>query len=191
MVFTVIDIETTGLSKYNNQIIEIAAAKIRNGKIIDIYQSLINPKDKIPSFITRLTGISNEMVKSAPTIIQELPEFIKFLKEDIFVAHSARFDFGFIEHNLQKHYKRKLLNQCLCTRKLANRIYQELPSKKLDSVCRHLNINNSQTHRAKGDVKAAVEIFRHMLNELNKRGIYKTEDIIKFERSPINRIHRK
>ncbi len=187
MVFTVIDIETTGLSKYQHKITEIAAARMRNGKIIERYQTLINPQERIPSFITRMTGITNEMVKDAPTIKQELPNFIEFLNDDVFVAHNATFDFGFFDHNMQSLYKRALLNQSLCTRKLANRLYPELQSKKLGAICEHLNIVNSQAHRAMGDVVATTEVFRLMLDKLNSKGINRTEDILKFERSPIRR----
>ncbi|HME87134.1 MAG TPA: 3'-5' exonuclease [Candidatus Nanoarchaeia archaeon] len=187
MVFTVIDIETTGLSKRSNNITEIAAARIRNGKVIKTYQTLINPQERIPSFITRLTGINNEMVKNAPTIRQELPNFMEFLKDDVFVAHNATFDFGFFEHNLNMHFHRELLNQKLCTKKLANRLYPELPSKKLGVICEHLNVKNTQAHRAMGDVLATTDVFNIMLNSLQRKGIYKTEDIIKFERSPARR----
>jgi len=77
-MYTVIDIETTGLSKGYHQITEIAAAKIRSGEIVDSYQTLINPKVSIPHFITGLTGITNEMVKDSPTIDKVLPTFVDF-----------------------------------------------------------------------------------------------------------------
>lgn len=78
-MYTVIDIETTGLSKNYHQITEIAAAKIRAGKIVEQYQTLVNPHVRIPRFITNLTGIDNMMVKNAPVIKQVLPSFVDFL----------------------------------------------------------------------------------------------------------------
>ncbi len=188
MAFTVIDIETTGLSKHYHKITEIAAARVRNGKIVKSYQTLVNPKVRIPSFITNLTGIDNKMVKDAPTIKQALPSFAKFLRDDIFVAHNATFDFGFLEHNLRTYHKYHLLNDRLCTRKLANRLYPELPRRRLGDLCEFLHTKNAQSHRALGDVKATAEVFSNMLCLLNERGISEIEDIIKFEKSPAKRI---
>jgi len=187
MVFTVIDIETTGLSRQYHKITEIAAAKVRNGKLVRSYQTLVNPKVRIPSFITRLTGIDNEMVKGAPTIKKVLPSFTKFLGDDIFVAHNATFDFKFLEHNLRTHCNHQLSNNRLCTRKLANRLFPALSRKRLEDICSHLNIKNSQAHRALGDVKATVGVFTNMLDFLKDKGICKVEDIIKFEKSPRKR----
>ena len=185
MVFTVIDIETTGLSKHYHKITEIAAARIRNGKMVKSYQTLINPQLKIPAFITELTGIDNKMVKDAPTIKQALPSFVRFLGKDVFVAHNATFDFGFLERNLKIYHNYRFSNDRLCTRKLANRLFQELPRKRLADLCRFLNIKNVHTHRALGDVKATVKVFTYMLGSLNDKGISQVEDIIQFERSPI------
>ncbi|MBU0628602.1 MAG: 3'-5' exonuclease [Nanoarchaeota archaeon] len=187
MVFTVIDIETTGLSKHYHKITEIAAAKVRNNKITKTYHTLVNPKVKIPSFITRLTGIDNEMVKEAPTINKALPSFVEFLGEDVFVAHNATFDFGFIEHNLKVHNSYRLDNSRLCTRKLANRLFPELSRKRLSDLCEFMNINNSDEHRALSDVKATAKIFANMLKLMKNRGIYTIEDILKFEKSNIRR----
>ena len=187
MAFTIIDIETTGLSKHYHKITEIAAAKFRNNRIVESYQTLINPQVRIPSFITLLTGIDNELVKCAPKIKQVLPSFVEFLGDDIFVAHNATFDFGFLEHNLNRCLRYRLLNNRLCTRKLANRLYPELPRKRLADLCKFMNVNNLQAHRALGDVQATAKIFTNMLAMLNKQGISKIEDIIKFEKSPRQR----
>ncbi|MFC1691594.1 PolC-type DNA polymerase III [Nanoarchaeota archaeon] len=187
MVFTVIDIETTGLSKKRHKITEIAAARFRNGEITRTYQTLVNPDRHIPSFITKLTGIDDDMVKDAPKINEVLPSFVKFLGEDVFVAHNATFDFGFLYHNLSKYHDFELLNNRLCTRKLANRIFPELPRKRLGDLCEYLEITNNEAHRALGDVNATVEVFRNMLSMLNEKGISETADIIKFEKSPVRR----
>jgi len=163
MVFTVVDIETTGLSKQYHQITEIAAAKLRNGRITKTYQTLINPQVNIPDFITRLTGIDNEMVKDAPVIRAAMPEFKEFLGEDIFVGHCATFDFGFLDVNLRKHCNGSFANSRLCTRKLTNRIIPDLKRKRLIDLCQYFNIKNTQAHRAMADVNATAEVFNHML----------------------------
>jgi len=182
-MYTVVDIETTGLSKNYHQITEIAAAWVRNGEVIKSYQTLVNPEVRIPAFIIRLTGISNEMVKDAPTIKEVLPSFTKFLGDNIFVAHNATFDFGFLEHNLRIHHRQQLLNDRLCTRKLANRLFPELPRKRLQDLCAYLNVENLQAHRAMGDVHATVGVFNNMLNMLHNYGVTEVKDILKFESS--------
>ncbi len=187
-MYTVIDIETTGLSKNDHHITEIAAAKIRKGEIIETYQTLINPQVRIPYFITKLTGIDNNMVKDAPTINHVLPSFIDFLQKDIFVAHNATFDFGFLDHNLKVHHNQNLLNQKLCTKKLANRLLPQLERKRLQDLCQHFNINNSQAHRAMGDVQATALVFNNMLNILHEKGISEVKDVLKFERSPVRHV---
>ena len=187
-MYTVIDIETTGLSKSYHQITEIAAARVRNGEVIKKYQTLVNPCVKIPSFITKLTGIDNDMVKDAPLIKEVLPSFKNFLGDNVFVAHNATFDFGFLEHNLRMHYQHELLNPRLCTRKLANRIFPDLPRKRLQDLCRHLNVKNEQAHRAMGDVEATVDVFNQMKSILYSKGITEIRDILKFEKSSIKRI---
>ena len=181
-MYTVVDIETTGLSKHMHQITEIAAARVRNGEIVEQYETLVNPEVRIPSFITKLTGISDAMVKNAPTISKVLPEFVNFVGRDVFVAHNATFDYGFLEHNarVQGH---RLENERLCTRKLANRLFPELPRKRLGDLCSHLNIRNVQAHRAMGDVQATALVFNEMLAILQSRGISEMSSVLKFERT--------
>ncbi len=181
-MYTVVDIETTGLSKSCHQITEIAAVKIRRGSIVKRYETLVNPQVHIPSFITRLTGINNELVKKAPTINQVLPSFVNFLGKDVFVAHNAAFDFGFLAHNLRRQGK-ELDNPRLCTRKMAHRLFPELPRKRLGDLCSHLQIKNVQAHRATGDVQATAAVFNLMLGILQEKGISDVPDVLKFERS--------
>lgn len=184
LMYTVIDIETTGLSKNYHQITEIAAAKIDNGVIVDNYQTLVNPQVRIPPFITQLTGINNQMVKDAPTIREVLPSFVNFLQDDIFVAHNASFDFGFLDYNLAIHHGKNLVNPRLCTRKLANRLLPHLSRKRLEDLCAYFKVNNSHAHRASGDVHATALVFNSMLNILHTKGISEVNEILKFERAP-------
>ncbi len=183
-MYTVIDIETTGLSKHQNKITEIAAARVVDGEVREWFQTLVNPQVKIPSFITKLTGINDRMVQDAPIVEEVLPRFMKFLKQDVFVAHNATFDHGFLNHNLQKHHEQEIVNNRLCTKKLANRLLPELPRKRLQDLCRHMNVQNNQAHRAMSDVAATVKVFNTMLQMLEKKGIHNVHDILKFEKAP-------
>ena len=90
--YVILDLETTGLSKKRHRITEIAAVRIKNKKIVDEFQTLVNPKQRIPSFITRLTGITNDMVREAEPIEKVLPSFLDFLGDHTIVAHCATFD---------------------------------------------------------------------------------------------------
>lgn len=182
-----VDIETTGLSKRDNHITEIAALRMRNREVVDSFQSLVNPQVRIPIFITKLTGINNTMVKNAPTIKEVLPSFTKFLGDDVFVAHNATFDHSFVEYNLG----RSLANPKLCTRKLAIRLFPNLARKRLVDLCNHMNVKNIQAHRAMGDAQAAAAVFSTMLNILHSKGITKVPDVLKFERGKIGRCLRR
>jgi len=179
--YVVVDLETTGLSKYYHHITEIAAIKVKNNKITDTFEELVNPRTRIPSFITNLTGITNEMVENKPDIKKTLPRFLKFLKDDIIVAHNATFDHGFLSVNAQTHLNKDLLNKRLCTRKLAYRLLNDLPSRKLDCLCRYYNIENDQAHRAMSDVKATYQVFNNLMHHLHQKGVKTKEDILKFE----------
>ncbi|MCK5107364.1 MAG: 3'-5' exonuclease [Nanoarchaeota archaeon] len=184
--YVVLDIETTGLSKHRHKITEIAAVKIKNKKIVDKFHTLINPEVKIPSFITRLTGIDNELVKNKPLIHEVLPNFLNFLENEVIVAHCATFDYGFLLKNCEEH---NLIfnNEKLCTRKLANRLLTNLPSKKLSCLCEYYDLTNETAHRALSDTLVTAEIFSNFLDELSKRDIKCMEDVFKFEQSKIIR----
>ncbi|MBT5022345.1 hypothetical protein HOK51_02725 [Candidatus Woesearchaeota archaeon] len=187
MTYTIIDIETTGLSKHRHNITEIAAARMHKGKIVDKFQTLVNPQVKIPRFITRLTGIDNELVKDAPKICEALPDFIKFLGDNVFVAHNATFDYGFLHHNCKTHHDHTLLNEKVCTRKIATRLLPDLHRKRLGDLCEYFDVTNVQAHRAMADVEATAEVFKHMLTKLDDAGIKDPEEIIKFQVLPVRK----
>ncbi len=185
MVYTVVDIETTGLSPYRHKITEIAAVRIdEDCNVLEEFQTLINPECNIPSFITRLTGITNDMVKDQPVINDAIPKFLEFMKDDIFIAHNASFDHRFLKANAENIGK-SLLNTTLCTRKLANRLlYDNIASKKLGCICDYYGINNNQAHRAMSDVKATVDVFKNFKDAMEQENINTTEEILKFEKAP-------
>src|SRR5210317_2226828 len=100
--YVILDLETTGLSKHYHKITEIAAMKIKDNEIVDKFEALVNPQVPIPKFITRLTGITNEMVENEPTIDEIMPKFLEFLEDHPIVAHNATFDHGFLSENATK-----------------------------------------------------------------------------------------
>lgn len=183
--YIVLDLETTGLSKYKHQITEIAAIKIDGDKIIGEYQTLVNPQRNIPSGITRLTWITNEMVESAPTIDQILPDFLEFIWNDIIVAHNSSFDYWFLSENIYKHQNFWMENPVLCTRKLTSRLLPELPRKNLWTICEHMNLVNDAAHRAMWDTAVTVKVFKNLLKLLEKKWIIDKSDIIEFQNKKI------
>lgn len=119
------DIETTGLNPLSDEIIEIAALKINDGKIIDKFHSLVKPNKKIPKKIIELTNINNEMVQSADPIDIILPNFIDFTSKLPLVAHNVEFDYSFIENNYNKLFNKNFKRKKVCTMKLYKKKYKE------------------------------------------------------------------
>jgi len=185
--YVVLDIETTGLSKFNHKITEIAAIKVENHKVVNKFETLVNPQTPIPSFITSLTGITNSMVKDAPIIEEVMPKFVRLVKDAPLVAHCATFDYGFLKHNAQLHLSKELVNPKICTMKLSRRLLPELPRYKLSYMCEHFNIKNNSAHRAMGDATATHQLFNELLDIMKKRGIEKQDQILAFEGSKIKR----
>jgi len=186
--YVVLDVETTGLSKYFCRITELAALKIKNNRVVDRFQSLINPECIIPEFITELTGINNEMVNCERPIKEVLPGFLDFLGEDIMVGHNVGFDYGFINYNSEKYLEKTLLNNRLCTIKLSRRLLPDLASRKLASLCDYFEITNPHQHRAMGDCIATNKIFAKMNGMLHNQGIIEKDDILRFQKSKIPKI---
>ena len=152
------DIETTGGRKPYHRITEIGAVKIKNGEIIDSWQSLINPQRNIPANITNLTGISNAMVKNAPLFAEIAESFDEFSKGCVFVAHSVNFDYGFIRseyERLGQYYKRPKFCTCVGMKKY----YPNHLSYSLANLTAHYNITLDNHHRAFDDAKAAAELL--------------------------------
>ena len=186
MNYTILDIETTWLSKFKHKITEIAAIKFDWKNILWEFQTLVNPERNIPTEITKLTWITNEMVSDAPKFCDIIPNFLNFIQDDIIVAHNANFDYWFISQNIYTNTWIRIENSCLCTRKLANRLLPELPKKNLWTICDYYWLKNERAHRAMWDTKVTVEIFRNFLDLLNKKWIIEPNHIIEFQDKKIS-----
>lgn len=174
--FTVFDIETTGLSNINDEIIEIGAVKIKEGKIIDTFETFVNPKIPISSFITKLTGIDESMVKDAPSIEEILPKFLEFASNSVLVAHNANFDVSFIKSKAKK-FNLNVNNAVLDTLELSRHLYKDLKNYKLDTLAEHLQVKLEHHHRAVDDAMATAEIFIKTIDRLKELGVEKVKDI--------------
>lgn len=185
--FVVVDIETTGLSYLKSRITEIGAVKLKSGNIMDRFETLVDPQVRIPYFITRLTGITNKMVKDAPKIYQVMPEFIQFLGDRCFIGHYATFDYNFLKHNAFVHRNHNMLNEKVCTCRLARRLLPELPSKALSCVSNHLGIAETTEHRAMSDAMITAKIFINFLDKLKEKNINFVDEVVRFQESRINK----
>lgn len=158
-IYTVVDLETTGGKAEWDRITEIGAVKIQGNKVLDRFQSLVNPGRSIPRFIQELTGITNEMVEEAPRFEEVAEAFRVFSEGSIFVAHNVNFDYKF----LQKEFERlevRFVRPYLCTKNLMRKHFPKLESYGLAALTKHFNISLSNHHRALCDAEAAAELLK-------------------------------
>lgn len=178
-VFTVVDVETTGINPNRNRITEIGIVKVRGGEIISEYEKLVNPGQFIPHEISRLTGITNEMVYSKPAFEEVAGEIMTHLFSEgeniIFGGHNVMFDYRFLNASLERAGYNKLTIPSICTARLARRLNRSLPSKSLSSLRRHFNIRVKRAHRALDDAKATAMILTHFIEQLVTE--YETEGL--------------
>ena len=175
--FCVFDIETTGLSFLNDKITEIGAVIVKNGEIIDRYDTFVNPKISIPKNIVELTGITDEMVKGAREIKDVLPEFFNFVGDRILVAHNASFDTGFIRRACEECEMEFNLTY-LDTVALSKYVNPELKRHKLDVIAEHYHLGEFNHHRACDDAEMLGNILMHMFEKLKSEGVEDTEKMI-------------
>lgn len=165
-MYTVVDIETTGGTARSHKIIEVAIVTFDGKKIIDSYATLINPKKYVPPFITSLTGISNDMVETAPTFEEVAETILEKTEDKIFVAHNVNFDYSFLKQEfniLGIKFDRKKL----CTVRLAKKIIPGFRSYSLGSLTDDLGIEISDRHRALGDAEATAKVLEILIKKDN------------------------
>jgi len=167
--FVVVDVEATGAKTPPNRLIELGAYRIRNGRIVDQFLSLVNPEIPIPRFVASLTGISNDMVKNAPVFAEVAPLWLDFVSDSVLVAHNAPFDTSFLNHEISRVYaNHRMVNPHLCTVRLSRRAFPDLSNHRLETIAQHFAIPIASRHRAGSDALATAEIFLVLLAELQE-----------------------
>lgn len=170
--FVVVDLEATGAKMPPNRVIELGAYRIRQGCIVDSFLTLVNPDLPIPRFVVALTGITNEMVKTAPVFADVAPRWLDFVSDAVLIAHNAPFDTAFLNHEISRVYPgHRMINTHLCTVKLARRVFPGLTNYRLDTVADHFSIPIFHRHRAGSDALATAEVFLHLLSRLDEHGV--------------------
>lgn len=163
--FIVFDIETTGLSNLNDKIIEIGAVRIANGKICETFGTYVDPDTSIPDEITKLTGITDDMVKGAPSQQEAVEMFLDFAGDRMLIAHNVSFDMGFIRRAC-KQYDIPLNNTYLDTVALSRYLNPDLKNHKLDTVAKHYELEDFNHHRAYDDATILAKIFICMIEKM-------------------------
>ena len=172
-MYAIVDVETTG-GKYNEEgITEIAIYRYDGNRIVDQFSSLVNPLREIQPFVQKLTGINAKMLVNAPKFFEVAKRIVEITEDAVLVAHNADFDYRIIRTEFSRlgfDFER----QSLCTVNLAQSLIPEAPSFKLGKLVRHLGIPISDVHRAHGDARATVELFKILLEKDSEKKIIAT-----------------
>ena len=175
--FICFDIETTGLSAVRDKITEIGAVKVENGVITDTFSTFANPEMPIPQKITQLTGITDDMVKDAPSQSEAVGAFLEFAGDNVLVAHNAPFDTSFIAkacEDMGREYNYTSID----TVAISRAILTDIKNCKLDTVAKFLRLGDFNHHRATDDAEMLARIFINLCQRLtDDYGITKTNDI--------------
>jgi len=158
MKLAFIDLETTGGSSTGDRITEIGLRLWENGEVVEDWQTLVNPEQSIPPFIEKLTGITNAMVADAPTFEDVAERFREKIGDAVFVAHNARFDYGFVKAEFRRIGK-AFAAPVLCTVKLSRRLYPEYRRHNMDALIERHGLDPGPRYRAMGDVESMFQFF--------------------------------
>lgn len=185
--YAVVDVETTGGSPATgHRVTEIAAVVVRDGKIQQVYEQLVNPERTIPPFITRLTNISDHTVRDQPRFADIAADVVSLLMGNVFVAHNAAFDWSFVSAELGRAYDATPTALRLCTVRLARLLLPQLPRRSLDHVAHHYGLRDAARgyavkrgyrHSAAGDALVTAHCFLRMLDEAADRGLLTLDDL--------------
>lgn len=169
--WVVVDLETTGGSPYRgHRVTEVAAVCVSGGRITETYATLVNPARAIPRMITALTGITEGMVATAPHFHEVAPRVADTIRERVFVAHNAGFDWRFLTHEMQFATGTRPAGRQLCTVRLARKLLPELPSRGLDALALYFGVEIENRHRALDDAVATAHVLLRLLDLAEERG---------------------
>jgi len=161
--FVFFDLETTGLSPRSCRIIEIGALRVAEGGVpCDSFHALIRIGEPVPFFISRLTGITDDMLAEGEPIEEVLPRFCQFIEDLPLVAYNVDFDMGFLRTEARRQ-RIKVENKPVCALWIARKKLPGLPNHRLRTVARHLGVENDQSHRALDDCEMGLRVFSELM----------------------------
>jgi DNA polymerase-3 subunit epsilon len=173
--FTIVDIETTGGKAFFNRIIEIGIIRVERGEVVQKYKSLINPGRDVPEFITELTGITEKMLKKAPTFEDIAEDIFPLFEDSIFVAHNSSFDYQFLKTEFNSMGLAFNLDN-LCTVRLSRVLYPEHKKHNLNALIERHNFKCKNRHRAYDDAKVLLDFLKLVHKKFPKEQIEKAID---------------
>ncbi len=179
VTFVVVDLETTGGTPAQCGITEIGAVKVRGGEQLGEFQTLVNPAEPIPAFISVLTGITDSMVRDAPRIDSALPAFLEFAAGSVLVAHNAGFDIGFLKAAAARVGLRWPGFPVLDTLQLARQLVvrDESPNHRLSSLAQVFGSPTTPDHRALHDARATVDVLHGLIERVGNLGVHTLEEL--------------
>jgi DNA polymerase III epsilon subunit family exonuclease len=183
VTFVVVDVETTGGSPVTGSLTEVAAARYRGGELLGTYRTFVRPDERIPPFITALTGISDVMVADAPRIGAMLPSFLEFVGGAVLVGHNLRFDLSFLDHALVSTGRAPLANATVDTLALSRRLVRDMvPNCQLGTLAAVLRLPHQPSHRALDDVLATGDLLHAMIERAGSFGIFALDELLDLPR---------
>jgi DNA polymerase-3 subunit alpha (Gram-positive type) len=182
--FVVFDLETTGAKAPPCRVTEIGASRVRNGRVVDQFHTLVDPEVPIPAFITMLTGISDQMVAGAPRFTEVAERFLEYVGDSVLVAHNSQFDMRFLNNEISLVYgEYRIGNPCLCTVQLSRKLLPQIANHKLKTLAEHYSVPLINHHRAADDARATAEIFINLLEMLAVSGVHDLDGIQRYGRT--------
>lgn len=178
--FVVIDLETTGLDPKYDEIIEIAALKVKNGKIIDSFESLANPMCEIDEFITELTGITNEQLEQAPLLNDIFPTALDFIGNSIVIGHNINFDINFLYDKSEELLDKPFQNNYIDTMRLSRNLFPNFNHHRLIDLVERFGISDSVCHRAFSDASDTLKCYEYMKNFAAENSVQFLRDKYKY-----------
>lgn len=178
--YVAVDLETTGCTPGRNSIIEIGAVRMRAGVILAEFSSLVRPSDSLPRAITQLTGITHEMLATAPSVDEVVVAFRAFATGAVLVAHNYRFDLGFLDYEAERLWGDPFPRPALDTLSMSRRVYPDLERYSLAHLAAHVGTSVRPDHRAANDARAAGEVLAVMLPHLRSLGLETVGDLAAF-----------
>lgn len=184
--FAVVDVETTGMQPVgDDRITEIAVVVVQGSRREVVFDSLVNPGRSIPGRIQELTGITDAMVQGAPTFRDIADQVVDALAGRVFVAHNARFDWGFVGAEVKRAKDLALDGPRLCTVRLARRLYRHEPSYSLGSLAARFGMEFTARHRAAGDAIVTGMLLEKLLGAAAEKGVRTLHDLETMHRTPV------
>jgi len=183
--FVVVDLETTGHRPDDGGVTEIGAIRLEGLREVARFETLVHPGRSIPSFVTKLTGISDAMVANSPPLADVIGGFAEFADGAVLVAHNAAFDARLLDHACRRWLGRPLGLPTLCTVKLAQRLMPEQRRTSLEALSEHFGLADGKRHRAMADAERTVDLLERFVPMLRERGATRVQHLIEAQEDPV------